>query len=503
MITLFPHQTAFVDAAFSSWNEFDRILGVAPTGSGKTIIGAAITERAMQFGPVLFLADAQELVGQTADKFTRFGIFPPAIEMAESKAEPGDQVVVATTQSIARRLEKWPRNYFSRIIIDEAHRNTLGDQAQSVLGHFDGSKILGVTATPFRSDKKQLGNFYESICYEIGLPQLIKDGYLSRIVIKSVPVGVDLRGVRSVAGDYREDDLGDALEPHLERCADALIANATGRKTVVFLPLIETSKKFCAILQAKGVNAVHVDGRDREALRENWQVICNASLLTTGWDEPSVDCVYILRPTKSLVLYMQMVGRGTRLFPGKENLLILDPLFLSDRHDLVRPAKLVSKNVEELESVQIQLDAVARLGGGGEVDLLTAESEAAEARHRTMIERLKETAKRKARTVDAISFALAIDNEKLANYEPEMQWEKSAPSERQLAAIERAGFDPAEITCKGQASVLLDALFRRRDMQLATPKQVQWLIKFKHPEPWSVSFAEASEFLDRRFRRGT
>jgi superfamily II DNA or RNA helicase len=411
-------------------------------------------------------------------------------------------IVIGTTQSMVRRLDKWPRDYFAHIIVDEAHRNTMGTQAQAVLGYFGGAKVLGVTATPFRSDKKQLGNYYEAVCAEIGLVDLVKQGYLARITVKSIPMGIDLRGVRTTAGDYREDDLGAALEPYLRECARALVEHAPGRKTVCFLPLIETSKKFCSMLCELGVNAVHVDGRDREALRGDWQVICNASLLTTGWDEPTVDCVYILRPTKSLVLYMQIVGRGPRTAPGKENLLLLDPLFLSDRHDLVRPAKLVSTNEEELSSVQDELDREQGVGGEGkQIDLLAASSEAAKARHRTLVEKLREVAKRKSRTIDALDFALAVNDERLANYEPEMGWERMPPTDRQLAAIERAGFDPADFECKGRASMLLDTLFRRRDLGLATPKQVRLLIKLHHPEPWNASFEDASAFIDRRLRQ--
>lgn len=499
---LLPYQPPFIDAALKAWLEYDRILGVAATGSGKTVMAAALTERIVTQGPVLFLADAQELVHQTADKFERWGIFPPAIEMAESKAVPGDQIVIGTMQSMARRLDKWPCDYFRHIIVDEAHRNTLGDQAAKVLKHFNPAKVAGLTATGFRSDKKQLGSYYETVFAEIPLINLIKDGYLSRIVIKSIPMGIDLRGVRTTAGDYNEADLGEAIEPYLRKCAEAWIEHARSRKTVVFLPLIETSKKFCAILRELGVNAVHVDGVDREALRGDWDVICNASLLTTGWDEPSVDCVYILRPTKSLVLYMQMVGRGTRKFPGKDNMLLLDPLFLSDKHDLVRPTKLIAKTDQEQDDMQAVIDKEAIIGGREkQLDLLDISTEAAEARHKTLVEKLKEASKRNARTVDAMEFALSINDDRLANYEPEMPWESQPVSEGQRNALAKAGFDPDEITCKGQASALLDVLFRRMDMGLASAKQVKWLIKFHHPSPWQATFAEASAFLDKRFAK--
>lgn len=497
-MSLRPYQSEFIDAVMRDLIEHDRVLGVAATGAGKTIIAAELTKRCLPYGPVLFLADAKELVYQAAEKIGGWtGLLNIGVEMADSHAVPGDQVVVATTQSMAVRLDKWPADYFGLIIVDEAHRNTLGAQAQSVLNHFS-AQVLGITATPFRSDKKQLGNFYQTVSAEVGLMRLIKEGYLSRIRIKSVPVDIDLSKVRSRAGDYREADLGKAVEPHLMRCAEILAEHAPDRKTVVFLPLIQTSKAFARCCREVGLRAVHVDGTDREALRSDWQVICNASLLTTGWDEPSVDCVYIIRPTKSLVLYSQMVGRGTRIFPGKEDLLVLDPLYLSDSMDLIRPARLVAKTEQEAKEIQAKLDATP--GGGSEqMDLLEAEEEAENERHKALIEKLKKRATRKARTVDAVEFALSLGRVELAEYEPEMKWESEPPSKAQLDALERAGFDAECIKCKGHASQVLDLLTQRRQMGLATPKQLKWLVQLRHSSPDTCTFEEASEFLDCRF----
>jgi len=152
------YQSEFVDAVIADLRSHDRVLGVAATGGGKTIIASMIMSKAR--GRCLFLADAKELVTQNADKFHKFTGETAAVEMAADKVDIEDspKVVVATTQSIARRLEKYPRDYFSLIIVDEAHRNTVGEQAQSVINYFD-AKLLGMTATPFRSDRKQLGDY--------------------------------------------------------------------------------------------------------------------------------------------------------------------------------------------------------------------------------------------------------------------------------------------------------------------------------------------------------
>ncbi len=465
--------------------------------SGKTILASELMRGWP--GNCLFLADAQELVRQNADKYLSYAGEFAGVEMGDSQAQPGDRVVIATTQSICRRLDKWPRDYFSLIVVDECHRNTIGAMAAQVLLHFESAKVLGVTATPFRSDRRQLGSFYEKISVEIGLPRLIREGWLSRIVIKSVPLPVDLSAVRTRGGDYDEGDLGDAIVPHLRQAARLIAEHAAGRKTVAFLPLIATSKAFVEACREVGIRAVHVEGKEREGLRAyergEFDLVSNASLLSTGWDHPATDCVFILRPTKSLSLFQQMVGRGTRIAEGKENLLLLDPLFLTDDHTLIKPARLLAHSADEAEELS---DALA---GGDEVDLLDAEEEVAEERKSRLAERLLRAAKRKARTIDAIEFCLSLSAVEVADYEPELSWEGKPPSDRQLEALARAGFDTDCVTCRGHASKILDLLFTRREHGLATPKQLNWLRRLGHPQPELATFEEAQAFLDEHFSR--
>ena len=281
-----PYQRDFCNAVLKDLGEHKRLLGVLPTGAGKTIVSAEILHRYNRSS--LFLADAKELVYQAADKIQSWTGIIPDIEMGTSQACGSSPIIVGTTQSLARRLDKYYPEDIELIIIDEAHRNTLGSQALRVLNYFSRAKVLGITATPYRSDKKLLSSFYEKVSYEIDLFALIAQGYLSKIIVKSVPVNVDLKSVRSHGGDYDENDLAKVLSPHLRQCASLLKEHAQNRKAVVFLPLIETSKLFCKHCNELGLKAVHVDGNDRSLLNSDWNVICNASLLTMGWDEPSV-----------------------------------------------------------------------------------------------------------------------------------------------------------------------------------------------------------------------
>jgi superfamily II DNA or RNA helicase len=492
-----PYQHEFVDLTLGHLVECDRVLAVMSTGGGKTPCAGEIIRRTLDQGPCLFIADAQELVRQAADKIGAWTGLIPQVEMADAHAQPGDRLVVGSTQTLCRRLDRWPRDYFKLIVVDEAHRNTLGGMAQKVLGHFASAQVVGITATPFRSDKQQLGTFYQTVTCEIGLVRLIREGWLSRILIRSVPAGIDLTQVRTVAGDYREDDLGQAIEPHLFRCAEILAEHAPRRRTVVFLPLIDTSRKFVAACQSLGLRAVHVDGNDRAGLdlfrSRQADIIANAQLLSTGWDQPDVDCVMVLRPTKSLVLYSQMIGRGTRICEGKDHLLVLDPLFLSDSMDLIRPARLLAHTPAEAQALQEVLDDEDAL------DLLDASERAASQRRQRLAEELAARAHRNQRTVDALEFALSLGEAELADYEPETAWENQPPTGPQVELLARAGFDLSRIMGKGHASKLIDLLFRRRDLGLATPKQVRWLTRFNHPSPHLATFEEASAYLDQKF----
>lgn len=492
------YQQEFIDAVHHSFDEGNRrIMGVAATGAGKTILAAELMRQ--EKGNCLFLADAKELINQNADKYLKHTGERPGVEMAAQWANVGvDRVVIATSQSIHRRLDRYEEDHFNLIIVDECHRNSLGEATQKIFNHFSYAKILGITATPYRSDRKQLGDFYEKIAIDVGLDRLIREGYLSRIQIKSFPMAIDLRDVKMSGGDYAAADLGVVIEPILQEAAKQLLVHAEDRKKIViFLPLVKTSIRMTRILNEMGIKAVHVSGDDREALREfshgDARVICNAQLLTTGWDCPQVDCIFVLRPTKSLSLYAQMVGRGTRISEGKDKLLLLDPLFLSDDHRLITPARLVARDEEQAKAMMEKITA----DGGG--DLLGVEVDIEEKRADALRARMEAKQRKKGRVVDAIEFAMACGDMETAEFQPEFGWEAAGPSQKQIEALERAGFDIEEITTRGQASKVLDLLFLRRQKGLATPKQLKLLKQHKHPDPASATFEEASKWIDAKF----
>lgn len=499
MIPLRGYQIAAADAIMSGFNEFMRQLLVAATGAGKTQIFCEIVRR-FQPHRSLVLCHREELIQQAANRLRSFGM-AAEVEMADQHASKDARVIVGSVQSLMRdsRLSRWPRDHFGLLVADEAHHAT-SDSWQKVLRYFD-TKTLGASATPERSDKRQLGSYFENIAFEIGLLDLIKQNWLSPIRVKTVPLSLDLRGVRTTAGDFNSDDLGHAIEPYLARIADVMVENRH-RKILVFLPLIRLSQQFAAMCRERGIAAEHVDGQSTERAaclarfrRGETTLVSNAMLLTEGYDEPSIDCVVCLRPTKVRGLYSQIIGRGTRIWPGKDHLLVLDFLWLTEEHSLVKPAHLIAQDAEEADEITEAL--------GGEGDLEEAQAEVVADRTRRLQERLRLNAKRSSRIFDAMEFAVGIADPDLADFVPTMGWHGDPVSPKQGDILARWGIDPASIRCKGQASAIIDKLFLRRDLGLATAKQVRWLQKLGHPHPELATFEEASAFLSEKFGRAT
>ena len=502
-----PYQREAMDAVLGQWGSgVQKTLLVLPTGCGKTIVFSKIAEEMVRHGSrVLILAHRGELLSQAADKLQAASGLKCAVEKAEESCLGSwYRVTVGSVQTLMRekRLSQFPPDYFGGIVVDEAH-HCLSDSYQRVLSYFDQAKVLGVTATPDRGDMKNLGSYFETLAYEYTLPQAVREGYLCPIKALTIPLALDLSGVGVSAGDFKAGDLGTALDPYLEGIASEMEKHCKARKTVVFLPLVKTSRKFRDILNAHGFRAAEVNGdsENRDQILEDfaegkYNALCNSMLLTEGWDCPSVDCVVVLRPTKVRSLYCQMVGRGTRLFPGKEHLLLLDFLWHTERHELCRPAHLICENEEVAQKMTENLEQA-----GAAVDIEEAEKQASEdvvaQREEALARQLAEMRTRKKRLVDPLQFAMSIQAEDLSGYVPSFGWEMAPPSEKQLARLEKLGILPDAIDNAGKASKLLDRLEARRLAGLTTPKQIRVLERkgFQHVGQWS--FSDAKKLIDR------
>lgn len=503
-----PYQSQAHKAVFEEWDKgVKKTLLVLPTGTGKTIVFAKITEDCVRRSDrVLILAHRGELLDQAADKIKKATGLCSAVEKAEQSCKGSwYRIVVGSVQTLMRekRLAQFSNDYFDTIIIDEAH-HAISDSYQKVLEHFPDAKVLGVTATPDRGDMKNLGQVFESLAYEYTLPQAIKEGYLSPIKAVTIPLKLDLSGVQTQAGDFKASDIDTALDPYLYQIADEMKKYCENRKTVVFLPLVKTSQKFRDILISKGFRAAEVNGNspDRSEILKafdegEYNVLCNSMLLTEGWDCPSVDCVVVLRPTKVRGLYCQMVGRGTRLCEGKKELLLLDFLWHTERHELCRPANLICQNEEVAKKMTENLVDSA----GCAMDVVEAESKASEDvvahREEALAKTLKEMRTRKRKLVDPLQYEMSIQAEDLSSYVPAFGWECAPPSDEQKAALEKLGIFPDEIDNAGKANLILDRLEKRKKAGLTTPKQIRLLERmgFVHVGEWS--FDAASKMISR------
>ncbi|WP_369118233.1 DEAD/DEAH box helicase [Enterococcus thailandicus] len=502
-----PYQQEAREAIQKEWSDGrKKTLLVLPTGCGKTIVFSKVIEDRVRMGErVLVLAHRGELLDQASDKLQKSTGLKTATEKAE-KTSLGSffRVVVGSVQTLQqeKRLSKFPPDFFDTIVVDEAH-HCISNGYQRVLKHFEEASVLGVTATPDRGDMKNLGSYFESLAYEYTLPKAIKEGYLSPIKALTIPLKLDLSAVKQQAGDFSSRDLGTALDPYLENIADEMIKHCSNRKTVVFLPLVKTSQKFKAILNERGFKAAEVNGssQDRAEILEDFEndkynVLCNSMLLTEGWDCPSVDCIIVLRPTKVRSLYSQMVGRGTRLYEGKEELLLLDFLWHTERHELCHPAHLIASSDEVAKKMTENIEE-----SGQAVDLEMAESQAetdvlAE-REEALAKQLAEMRRRKQKLVDPLQFEMSIQAEDLSNYVPSFGWEMAPPSDKQVKALEKLGILPDQIDNAGKANLMLDRLNKRKEEGLATPKQIRRLeiYGFKNVGTWQ--FESASKMISR------
>lgn len=319
-----------------------RILLTLPTGGGKTVIAAEIINGAVARGSrVLFLAHRQELIQQASEKLDALGIDHGIIQANHWRRRPALPVQVASVPTLVNRtLATSPHIIF----IDEAHRARAASY-QAIVDRYPHAFVIGLTATPIRSDGKGLGNLFQRMVQGPSVADLTARGYLvpARVFAPSTP---DLRGVRITGGDYNAGGIQRAMDR--PTITGDIVAHwqrlAKNRITVLFAAGIDHSMHLRDAFRAAGVAAEHLDGKtDKDTRRKlladlavgRIRVMCSVGVLTEGWDSPPVSCAIIARPTASAGLYLQMAGRILRPYPGKTDALLLDHAGCTIQHGLV------------------------------------------------------------------------------------------------------------------------------------------------------------------------
>lgn len=335
-----PYQQAAIAMVKESIRKGNkRILLVMPTGSGKTHTMAKIAEGAVNKGnKVLASMHRRQLVQQMHDSFLDSGL-EPAIIMAgvESNLDCMVQIVSLATYSRRLQLSDLSINRFfidaQVVLLDEAH-HALSVTNQRMLKHYQDKIVIGVTATPCLSSGVGMGSYFQDIVHPVGVQSLVDGGFLVPGVYYG-PESPDLSGVKTVLGDYEKKSLGEIMEQ--PKIIGSVVQNwlkiAGDKKTMVFAVNVAHSKALAREFRSFGVNAEHLDAHHDDCERNEvlgrfkrgeTQILCNVALFSEGTDIPEIECIDIARPTKSLGLHLQIIGRGARPFPGKDKFIVID-----------------------------------------------------------------------------------------------------------------------------------------------------------------------------------
>lgn len=362
-----------------------RQLVVLATGLGKTFTATKITER---FSRTLWLTHTEELIDQSARALAaeiygydinhvidEYGGVIPLLDKANKENTLEDfrqnigvikqkrfdlnaKIVVASIQTIYNRLEKIDSNMFDIVVIDEAHLSGAKSFAE-VLNHFNPKLRLGLTATPNRTSGFSLADLFDEISFERDISFGIKNNYLCELDAIRVKTDISLDNVKTIAGDLSEKDLKVVNNPVRNNLiVDKYLEYATNRQAIVFAVDVEHCMELCAVFNRRGVDANFVVGNEElcpdrkqrisDFKNNKYRVLVNVNILTAGFDYPEVGCIIMARPTKSLTLYMQAIGRGTRLKSNFKECIILDIVDVSKKHSLVNTWNLdANKRLED------------------------------------------------------------------------------------------------------------------------------------------------------------
>lgn len=365
-ITLRPYQETCVQRVLEAYQRQPQggsALVVLPTGGGKTLCFAEIARRLGL--TTLIIAHREELLHQAADKFRMIDPTTLIGQVGAGRHEWGAPVTVASVQTISRpeHLKTLQRFGYQLVVIDECHHSA-ADGYRAVLDALPGAFIVGVTATPDRLDRQNIETIFGEPVFSAGIIEMVEQGYLCDLRAVAVKTSTSLDGLHTQAGDFKQDELEELIDTseRNERVVNAYLEHAKGRQALCFAVTIEHAQHLAEAFLEANVHAAMVCGEttpeERRRLLHDYErgtleVLCNVGVLTEGYDHPATSCIILARPTQSRALFVQAIGRGTRLAPGKRDCIILDITDNCLKHRLqpVTLSSVLGKALQDRESL--------------------------------------------------------------------------------------------------------------------------------------------------------
>jgi superfamily II DNA or RNA helicase len=488
-LNLRPYQRECIDAIKSHFSIHNSTLVEAATGVGKTIIFSHLAHE-WPSGRILVIAHRDELIRQAADKIEKITGIHPGIEMGDERIEENGffdkcRVIVSSVQTMSRpdRHAKFNSEEFGLLVIDEAHHVVAGSY-RAVINWFrknPACKVLGVTATPKRADELALGQVFESVAYRYGINRAVEDGWLVPVDQQSVKVeGLDFSKVHALAGDFNEGELEKILtEETIHHKVSAPVVEIAGdRPSLVFCCTVQHAKLMSMMLERyKPSSSAWLSGgtdmRERRETIDRYkrgelQFLCNCGLFLEGFDAPTTSVVVMARPTKSIVIYAQVLGRGTRPLPG-----VVD--------GLETPAERIAAIEASDKPNMLALDFV---GNSGRHKLITAADVLGGRYGIPVRDYARETVAQEERPV-SVAECLDRAEAELDLLEEEKQRRRTITARAQYQTREVSPFDYRQ-------AASATATVKRPTGEMATPKQIAYLIRL------GVSREKASSFTKRQ-----
>ena len=523
-----PYQQQAVESALEHLETHRSTLLVCPTGCGKTLMFAEIIRRMAQRGRAMVIAHREELLDQAREKIEAMTGLRPDLEMADVRASEGmfrSPIVVSSVQTQTagrngKRMQRFDPQEFGLLVLDEAH-HAPAETYRAVVDHYSANpslKVLGVTATPDRLDKKALGEIFESVAFDYEIVDAINEGWLVPIRQKFLSVQVDFSGVRMTLGDLNGADLRECLAKGdtLERIASDSIQWAGERRTLVFSDCVQNAERLTETYNRHRLGCARIVTGETErderrtliaAYRAGaFQFLVNVGIAGEGFDAPIIACVVQAAPTCSRARYAQQTGRGTRPLPcivdgldtdalrvaaiaasDKPDLLLLDIVGNSAKHKLMTAADILGGRYAD----EVVAAAEASMRESALPSNVAEALEAAERKHNAQIEaeaarkeKLKLRDKSHGRDVDPFGV-LSLSRG------AERGWDDNGElSEHETAMLDKNRVDGWQRLAVPEARQVIEEIRRRARRDLCSYRMAR-LLKRRGYDTRNMGFAEA------------